>query len=207
MTTGLHVKVAGVWQKIGTTPQTQFSALAVITHTGATTSVGSDGTRVHTWRASGSLQVLRSGWAEVLVCGGGAGAMADAGGGGGVRFGWFWLTADPAPSNFSVTVGAGGGRNVDGGTSTLQGILTVGGGWTQGEARGKGGGGGTAGYSGNGGGGAAGAGNPGPGYVWRGIEYGKGGKGGITPTLPGQGGANTDGAGLAGAVVICCANE
>lgn len=160
-----------------------------------------DGTeRVHTFTANGDLVVTRAGWAELLVCGPGGWGNSDAGGGGGVRYGWQFLVIGTYP----VVVAAPGTSSANPDDTSIGSIYKVAGGYRGSQssvgrgAGGSGGGGSSNSVAGGGANGHATGTAPGPGVVWHGVEYGKGGlTTAVESTLPGQG-ARAGGAGRAG---------
>ncbi len=133
-----YSQIASASSTAGTIPAAgRFAAVS-----GGTTSTYSSGGvtyQVQTFTASGTLTVANSGIADVLVVAGGAGCArtnnsAQCGGGGGGVF--YYPSVFLSGGTLSVTVGAGGsgtfsGTNATstaGGTSSLAGVLEVGGG-------------------------------------------------------------------------------
>ena len=117
-----------------------------ITAVGATSSTSGAYT-YHEWTSSGTLSVSGS-QIEALIIGGGGGAGAGYGGGGGAGELKISDVFTPAFSTQTVTIGAGGDNNTNGGDTSLGSITSKGGGgggshWTNaGLAGGSGGGGG-----------------------------------------------------------------
>jgi hypothetical protein len=194
--------------------QNRFNTYYPYANGGTVTTVNIDGInyRVHTFTTSGTLTVIESGFAEVLVVagggpGGGQGGNDGSGGGGagGLVFNSaFELTAG---NSMSVVVGAGGAgvsaatKGSNGSNSVLGSTTAIGGGAGGSEASGPtregnsgGSGGGAGGYSSAhlGGAGTLGQGNKGGDNKQTGgggINYGGGGGGGAG--APGEDGNNT----------------
>lgn len=167
--------------------------------------------KVHTFTADGTFTVTQGGKAKVLVCGPGAGGTDGSsdcpGGGGGAEE----VTIDLSTGALPVVVGPATAMNGNGAESSIAGVRAGGGmssyppagakgpfGAFRGDANGATAGGGALGPGSAGG-------VPGPGLVssitGTSVEYGKGGKNGVTATLPGQGGTNR-GPGSAGVVIV-----
>ena len=141
------------------------------------------GFKYHTFRSTSTLQVVEPGDVEYLVVAGGGGSGDSFSGGGGA--GGYRSSMSGLPSGggavaepklrlnaglTTVTVGAGGAKDVNGGNSSLSTITSLGGG------RGGGGAGGNAGTGGSGGGGGPQTINPtaGSGTAGQGFNGGSG---------------------------------
>lgn len=170
---------------------------------GGEVTVPGDGFKYHTFRSSGSLQVIEPGDVECLaVAGGGGGGWSRAGGGGAGGLSYFKTRVSNGTQ--TVTIGAGGPGSIGGGAigsngqqTTVGSIISTSGGGGGGNSNsgngssgGSGGGGaengiGGTGVSGQGNSGGSGAGNGGGGGGGGAASSGTNG----TSTTPGPGGA------------------
>ncbi|NCN25677.1 hypothetical protein COT94_03690 [Candidatus Falkowbacteria bacterium CG10_big_fil_rev_8_21_14_0_10_37_14] len=167
-----------------------------------------NGYKIHTFTTNGTFEALGNANVEVLVVAGGGGGGgncitcggAGAGGAGGLIYNASYAVT---PQNYAVVVGAGGsggpaktnyGLGTNGGNSTFDTLVAVGGGFGRGQS-------GVAGNSGGSGGGGGGGGNPPPGAGGAGTAtQGYAGGAGITSPYGGGGGGGAGAAGSSGAI-------
>jgi len=167
-TTGYTWMISGLWSNTSTISSIGITSsmaagssiyLYGITHVpiirGGEVSVR-DGFKYHTFKSSGSLQVVEPGNVEYLIAAGGGGGGSGGGAGGGGAGGVVTGKCKVQPQKYTITIGAGGtrGNNSNGGdgNNSLFGeiVSAIGGG---GGSSNVGGGGGRSGGSGGGGGG------------------------------------------------------
>ena len=168
--------------KINNTTWTLYGDLSLILPFSASggTEVDVDGYRYHTFLSNDILSVTSPGEVEYLVIagggGGGGGVVAGGGGAGGYLSG---TGRSVIAQDYAITVGAGGSSGTNGGISSFDTIIALGGGAGSYSASGStGGSGGGAGIPGSGGSGTAGQGFNGGNYSNYGRTGGGGGAGG-----------------------------